>query len=157
MARIERDNYNGGYRVTGLEHDIAKARQNRQFQQDMSRIGDQVANAPGDALSGAARTTAGIAAGGVAVGVGMARNKRFRYIMQAILHFPMAFLVVFFIAFIRAVMRGTSGMTDSEVVNAMGGFLGDAAVLALVVGTVWTLAYILLRTRPKLRRLGDYR
>lgn len=157
MARIERDNYNGGYRVTGLEHDIYKARQNRQFQQDMGRIGDQLTSAPADAFVGAARTTAGIAAGGVAVGVGMVRNKRFRYIVQAIFHFPMAFLVVFFIAFTRSAMRGTSGMADSEVVDAMGGFLGDAAVLALVVGTVWTLAYILLRTRPKLRRLNNYR
>lgn len=157
MARIERDSYNGGYRVTGLERDINKARQNRQFQQDMGRIGDQLTSAPADAFAGAVRTTAGITAGGVAIGVGMARNRRFRYIMQAVLHFPMAFFVVFFFAFNKSVLAlDTSTMTDSEVASASMSTLGSAALTALVVGSLWTLAYVLLRTRPKLKRLRQY-
>lgn len=155
MARIERDNYNGGYRVTGLEHDINKARQNRQFQQDMNRIGNQVTNAPADIFAGAARTTAGIATGGVVVGVGMARNKRFRYIMQAILHFPMAIFVVFFITFTnKATALTMASMPSAEYESASLEMLGSSFLIGLVGGSLWTLVYILLRTRPKLRRLN---
>ena len=156
MARIEKDGFHGGYRVTGLEHDINKARQQRQFQQDMGRIGDQVTGAPADAFGGAVRTTAGIVAGGAAVGVGMARNKRFRYIMQAILHFPMAVAVVFFIAFMKVVALNPGSMPQSEYEAAFLRGTGNALLIALVVGALWTLAYVLLRTRPKLRRLNRY-
>jgi len=139
MARISRDNFHGGYRVTGLEHDIAKARANAQYEQDMSDIAGRVVNAPGDAFVGAVRTTGGIAAGGVGFGVRMVRDLRFRYIMQAVLHFPMAFIVVFFLASTR-----------------MSQTFGQGALVGLIVAVVWTAAYILLRTRPKLRRLNQY-
>ncbi len=139
MARISRDNFHGGYRVTGLEHDIAKARANAQYEQDMSHIAGRVVNAPGDAFVGAVRTTGGIAAGGVGFGVRMVRDLRFRYIMQAVLHFPMAFIVVFFLASTR-----------------MSQTFGQGALVGLIVAVVWTAAYILLRTRPKLRRLNRY-
>lgn len=151
MARIERDSFHGGYRVTGLEHDINKARQNRQFQQDMSRIGDQLTSAPADAFAGAVRTTAGITAGGVALGVGMARNRRFRYIMQAILHFPMAFVVVMMLAVGYVVPRTT-------ISEGSDGFrvLGQVALVGLIGAVIWTAAYIFFRTRPKLKRLRGY-
>ena len=157
MARIKKDNFHGGYRITGLENDIAQAVKNRQFQQDMGRIGNQLVDAPADAFTGAVRTTAGMVVGGAAIGVGMARNRRFRYIMQAILHFPMAFLVVFFFAFTKSALAlDTSTMTNSEAGAANLAILGSAALIALIVGTLWTLAYVLLRTRPKLKRLRQY-
>ncbi|WP_431871525.1 hypothetical protein [Nocardiopsis eucommiae] len=139
MARISRDNFHGGYRVTGLEHDIARARANAQYEQDMSDIGGRVVNAPGDAFVGAVRTTGGIAAGGVGFGVRMVRDLRFRYIMQAVLHFPMAFIVVLFLANTRMSLA-----------------FGQGALVALAVAVVWTAVYIVLRTRPKLRRLNQY-
>ena len=144
MAGFKRDNYNGGYRIIGLEHDINKARQNRQFQQDMGNIGNDVMNAPADAFGGAVRTTAGMVAGGAAIGVGMARNKRFRYIMQAVLHFPMALILVF--TFALTWFASEAG----EVTNMI---MGRSTLIGLVVGAVWTAAYVMLRTRPKLRRL----
>lgn len=157
MARISRDNFHGGYRVTGLEHDIAEARRNAQFEQDMSRISGQVVNAPGDALAGAARTTGGIAAGGIGVGVRMVRDRRFRYIMQAVLHFPMAFFVVFFFAATRKIASiEYSAMAHEEAQAASAQALGHGALIGLIVAVVWTAVYIVLRTRPKLHRLNQY-
>ncbi|QVJ01371.1 hypothetical protein KGD82_25430 [Nocardiopsis eucommiae] len=157
MARISRDNFHGGYRITGLEHDIARARANAQYDQDMSDIGGRVVNAPVDAFVGAVRTTGGIAAGGVGFGVRMVRDLRFRYIMQAVLHFPMAFILVFFFASSR--MSGNvdhSAMSDQEALTATSQAFGQGALIGLVVAVVWTAAYIVLRTRPKLRRLNQY-
>lgn len=157
MARISRDNFHGGYRVTGLEDDIAKARANAQFNQDMSRIGEQVVKAPGEAFVGAARTTGSIAAGGIGVGVRMVRDRRFRYIVQAVLHFPMAFFVVFFFVSTGKFMSiDPSAMAYEEVQAASFQAFGQGALIGLIVAVVWTAVYIVLRTRPKLRRLNQY-
>jgi len=146
MARISRDNFHGGYRITGLEDDIAKARANDQYNQDMSHIAGRMIDAPGDAFVGAVRTTGGIAAGGVGFGVRMVRDRRFRYIMQAVLHFPMAFLLAFFFASTRL-----PGNVDHSTLA-----FGQGALIGLVVAVVWTAVYVVLRTRPKLRRLNQY-
>lgn len=156
MARISRDNFHGGYRITGLEDDIAKARADAQFNADMRHIGDQVMDAPRDAFVGAVRTTAGVAAGGVGFGVRMVRDRRFRYLMQAVLHFPMAFFVVFFLALSRMPM-GTdySSMGGEEARMATSQAFGQSALIGLIVAVLWTALYIVLRTRPKLRRLNQ--
>ncbi|MEU3017194.1 MULTISPECIES: hypothetical protein [unclassified Nocardiopsis] len=145
MARISRDNFHGGYRVTGLEDDIARARANAQFEQDMSRIAGRVVDAPADAFVGAVRTTGGIAAGGVGVGVRMVRDRRFRYITQAVLHFPMAFFVAF--CFVMAY-----GGEQASILQEF----GRGVLIGLIVAVVWTAVYVVLRTRPKLRRLHQY-
>ena len=142
MARIRRNSFTGGYRVTGLEHDINKAVRDRQFQQDMNSIGDQVTNIPADAFKGAVRDTAVIGA----IGIGMARNKRFRYIMQAILHFPMAFMVV--IGFVTGPILGFPSSGEYDV--------GQVFLIGLIGSIIWTSAYIFFRTRPKLRRLRGH-
>jgi hypothetical protein len=157
MARISRDNFHGGYQITGLEDDIAKARANAQFNQDMNPSAEDVMNAPGEALVGAVRTTGRAAAGGVGFGVRMVRDRRFRYIMQAVLHFPMAFFVVFFFAVSRMpVGTDYSAMAHEEAQATTAQVFGHSALIGLVVAVVWTAAYIVLRTRPKLRRLNQY-
>jgi hypothetical protein len=157
MARISRDNFHGGYRITGLEHDIAQARKNAQFEEDMSRISGQFVNAPADAFVGAVRATGNIAAGGIGIGARMVRDLRFRYIMQAVLHFPMAFFVVFFLVFTsKATNIDYSAIAPGETQSTMAQVFGQSALVGLIVAVVWTAAYIVLRTRPKLRRLNQY-
>lgn len=51
MARIERDGFHGGHKVTGLEGDIAKARKNARFRQDVSRISGDAAGSVGDSFT----------------------------------------------------------------------------------------------------------
>jgi len=149
MARIERDGFHGGHRVTGLEHDVREARQSAQYRQDMGRISSQLADAPGDALAGAARTTAGMALGGAAVGVGMVRSRRFRYLVQAVLHFPMAFAVVFGAALLRGMPDLSAMSGDDQIAQWIAGRL----LVTLIGAAVWTALYVVLRTLPKLRAL----
>lgn len=156
MARISRDNFHGGYRITGLEEDIARARANAQFNRDMSEIAGRVEAAPAESFKYAVRTTGGIAAGGIGIGVRMVRDRRFRYIMQAVLHFPMAFFVVFFFVSTRKAMSIDSTMGHEEAQAASLQAFGQGALIGLIVAVVWTAVYIILRTRPKLRRLNQY-
>ena len=157
MARISRDNFHGGYRVTGLEDDIAKARANAQHDQEIHRSMERLMDVPGEALGHAVRTTGGIAAGGTRFGVRMVRDRRYRYIMQAVLHFPMAFFVAFGFAFSRtSVSVDYSAMAHEEAQAASFQAFGQGALIGLIVAVVWTAVYIVLRTRPKLRRLNQY-
>lgn len=145
MARISRDNFHGGYQITGLEDDIARARANAQFEEDMGRITGRMMNAPGESFVYAARTTGRMAVGGVGIGVRMVRDLRFRYIMQAVLHFPMAFFMVLFFAMSYGGVEATS----------LQGF-GQGVLIGLIGAVLWTAVYIILRTRPKLRRMHQY-
>ena len=51
MARIQKDNFHGGQRVTGLERDIEQAAKNRQHNRDMSRTGAAAAGSVGDSFT----------------------------------------------------------------------------------------------------------
>lgn len=135
MARIERDGFHGGHRVTGLEGDIAKARKNARFRQDVSRIGGDAADSVGDSFTGAAKTTA--AAGGL-FGLWLFRKPSRRYKAQAVLHF----LFVWFVLDLLVYPALPPGLRDAVGTNG-----------PFWVALAWTAAYVWLRTLPKLRRL----
>lgn len=154
MARIQRDNFHGGWRVTGLENDLYEAQKHARFRNDLNNISartvNDLQNVPRDAVA----TSAAIIGGGIGVGIGMVRNRRFRYIMQAILHFPMAFIVL---VPIPAALAATSLADQPTATDAMiVGHIGLALLVPFVGALIWTIAYILLRTRPKIRALSNY-
>ena len=134
MVNISPDRWNGGYKVTGVEAAIAEAQRNAKHKADMDRISQSFADMPGEIARGTVRDMATIGL----VGIGMARNKKFRYTVQALIHLPIAFMVSILAAI---------GINQGELSGAGFGW----AVLATVV---WTGLYIALRTVPKWRKLN---
>lgn len=153
MARIQRDNFHGGWNVTGLEHDLRKAEKNARFRNDMNQTGVRAVHEFQSIPQSAATTSAVVLGSGIGVGVGMVKSRRFRYIMQAIFHLPMAWILLWPVALYFTVIQFADQQLDDQTV-------GQGAALALLIAFVgaiiWTTAYIVFRTRPKLRALRNY-
>lgn len=98
---------------------------------------------------------AGAAVAPIVLTAGMIRNRRFRYVAQAVLHFPFSFAVVFVAVFAAKGASLPQHADDQVMTNAMVGNMALAFAVAALVSTVWSLAYIRLRTVPKMRRLRE--
>ena len=119
---------------------------------------DRVAMKVWDA--GATTLKVGAAATAGTIFVGSIASRRFRYVIQAIFHWPMALFASFMIAHVPVLIlfkepiltigNGSDPAHDEAVLNAMFKFNFQ---VALVLATLWTLAYIGLRTIPKWRAL----
>ena len=152
MARIERDGFHGGHKVTGLEGDIAKARKNARFRQDMSRISGDAADSVGDSFTGAARTTGlGALLGGFFI-YRLLRNPRSRYKLQAVGHL---FVALFVSGWVLSIVFPpiASFFIDSTDQDAWKAAQPAYYGITIIIAVVWTAAYVWLRTLPKLRRL----
>lgn len=90
--------------------------------------------------------------GTAALSVGMVRSRRFRYITQAVLHFPFACTIVFAAVF-AALVQSAGPVNDNQAGGVVVKALGLGFLAALVGGSLWTFAYVKLRTQRKLRRL----
>lgn len=95
--------------------------------------------------------------------VGSIASRRFRYIVQVIFHWPMALFASFMIAHVPVLLcykeqliasgKSSSPNKYDAVITAM--FKTNFQV-ALVLATLWTIAYIYLRTIPKWRALRQF-
>ena len=152
MARIQKDNFHGGQRVTGLERDIEQAAKNRQHNRDMSRIGGNLADAPADAVFGAAKTVGlGALFGGFFI-YRLLRNPRSRYKLQAVGHL---FVALFVSGWVLSIVFPpiASFFIDSTDQDAWKAAQPAYYGITIIIAVVWTAAYVWLRTLPKLRRL----
>ena len=107
---------------------VHQAKEDREFQRRMAELPNQIAK---DSV----KAVAGTAVVGAAVGAGMFFNEKFKYFVQALLHFPMAFFVVGF----------ASAVIDHGIDST------DLLRNALIGSLIWTALYIILRTIPKWR------
>lgn len=142
MARFDRDRYHGGWKVSGLDRDIEKARRNQKFSRDM---GDISSRATGSIAGQAAKTTGGVLLGGAAVGLGMIANFRFRYLVQVVLHLIMAFVVVYVAAMIFGASE-TTGLSNEEFRQ----WVGSKVMVGVIGSAIWTAIYVIFRTIPKM-------
>lgn len=152
MAWLRRDNYNGGYKVIGLDQDIEQARKNAQFNKDMSRISGNAADSLGDSFTGAARTTGlGALLGGFFI-YRLLRNPRSRYKLQAVGHL---FVALFVSGWVLSIVFPpiASFFIDSTDQDAWKAAQPAYYGITIIIAVVWTAAYVWLRTLPKLRRL----
>lgn len=136
-----------------LKHALHDFEREQRFQRGMRQTHDKFQEGMGDAVRGGVRDTALLAAGTAVVGYAAAKNLRFRYWLQAILHFPFAIAVSYVVFMLIGVglTYATAGenVSDDSAMN----MLLIAFGLAVPVGIVWSIVYIRLRTLPKLRRL----
>lgn len=151
MAKVEKDFF-GTYHVDVTE-EVTKARRDERFRRDMSQVGSNLDSDMGKAARDGVAGAAALGVGAAAVGVGAATNLRFRYKLQAFLHFPFSFLVSFCVFINIALrLRGDGGTSTADGQSTMVLFLIYWA-LAGVTSILWSLLYINKRTKPKLARL----
>lgn len=138
MTHTGPDNWNAGTGFVGYGHSLEDARRDLEWQQAKAKFSNDMSNAPADAVRGAVGDMVTIGLVGAGVGIGMAKNKKFRYGVQAFLHLPMAFVVALMTIFML-------NPGEAEL-----SFLW----WAIVISIVWTGLYVALRTVPKWRRLN---
>lgn len=145
VARVSRDLW--GTTHVDVTEEVKRARRDERFRSDMGRVStnfdNDMAGAVGTGIIGAAA----VGVGTVALGASVVKNRRFRYKLEAVLHFPFAVMVVFVTV---AIIGGRVSDLDDETAVRL---LLVALVISVPVSIVWSIAYIRMRTLPKLRAL----
>lgn len=180
MAKVQRITGLTGtrYRITGSPADVQRTKKqleaadvanaraaaereaaNARFRADMGETYDNLMHdLRRDAAAGMKTSAAlmgGTVVGTAALTAGMIRSRRFRCIAQAVLHFLFA-CTVFFIATFATLVQAAGPVSDDEAGGVVVKAFGLGLIAALVGGSLWTFAYVKLRTPRKLRRLDLY-
>lgn len=157
MAEYKKDLWGKGY--LDVTDEVRQVRRDEKLREDMGRIGRNFDNDMAAGMRNGVVGTAALGAGAVAVGVAATKNLRFRYKLQAFLHFPFAFIVsglIFVNVAIRLVSEPEGYSTEAR--SAYDERLAAAMLISLaisaLVSIIWSIIYIQKRTKPKLRRLG---
>lgn len=157
MAKYEKDFWGNGH--LDVTDEVRHARRDEKFREDMGRIGQSFDSDMAAGVRNGVVGTAALGAGSVAVGVAAKENLRFRYKLQAFLHFLFAFIVSGIVC-VNVGMRFVSE-PEGYSVEAQAAYderLASAMLIGLaisaVVSIVWTIIYVQKRTKPKLRSLG---
>lgn len=148
MAECKKGLWGKGY--LDVTDEARQVRRDEKFREDMGRIGQNFDNDMATGMRNGVVGTAALGAGAVAVGIAATKNLRFRYKLQAFLHFPFALIVSFVVLNTVTVMGRVFGVSEEDGVTAVFVCMG----LAVPVSIVWSIIYIQKRTKPKLRRLG---
>jgi predicted ferric reductase len=149
MAEYKKGLWGKGY--LDVTDEVRQVRRDEKFREDMGRIGQNFDNDMAAGMRNGVVGTAALGVGAVAVGVAATKNLRFRYKLQAFLHFPFALIVSFVVLNTITVMVGqVFGVSEEAGVTAVFVCMG----LAVPVSIVWSIICIQKRTKPKLRRLG---
>lgn len=152
MAWLRRDRFHGGYRVDGLDQDIANARRRAEYNRGMNQVVDNAQSDISGSFTGAAKTTGLIFAIGGLLTFGALRNPRSRYKLQAVAHFVLAFFIASK-ALPYVLIPVASIFMDNTQEDFTRSLQPVYFVLTTVVAAVWTGLYVHYRTLPKLRRL----
>lgn len=145
MAKVSRDLW--GTTHVDVTEEVKQARRDERYRADMGQVSRNFDNDMAGAVGGGIVGAAAVGVGSVAVGAAVVKNRRFRYKVEAFLHFPFAIMVVF-VAFVITIGR-FMGDSDEATVR----MLLTATAIAVPVGIVWSIVYIRMRTIPKLRAL----
>lgn len=156
MAREYKD-WLGHHRIDispEVNRTVDEANKQAQFQRDMQGINQNFHDDLAGSVKSGLATTAVLGATAGVVSVAAAKNQRFRFKLQAVLHFPFAILAsyVVFMLIGVGIVSATSRDISDDMFTVM---LLASFALAIPVGIAWSVVYIRMRTLPKLRRLDQ--
>lgn len=151
MARLYKDHF-GQYHLTDLGGDIAQAKRNAQFHQDMARIEANASDGIANAVSTGVAGSAGLVIGAGALTYAMVKDKKIRYAVQVIIHLVVTWFLVYAIVFASGIPGADTDSAGNDEWTAL--FIRSWAI-ASIASLIWTGVYIRLRTVPKWRRLNE--
>jgi hypothetical protein len=155
MAR-EWTGWFGDRHIELSQDDMDTINRNRQFTQDMNNVGANVQSEMGGALASGVAGTAALVVGTGALTYGAIKSKRIRYVVQAVLHLPMSWMIAWGVCLLASMgpmglLSGdVSGISDEQMVT----WIVVCWALASVISIVWTAIYVKVRTLTKWRALA---
>lgn len=152
MAWLRRDRFHGGYRVDGLDQDIANARRRAAYNRGMNQVVDNAQNDIAGSFTGAARTTGLIFAIGGLLTFRALRNPRSRRRILAVAHFIFAFFITSKVL-PYILIPVASIFMDNTQENFTSSLRPVYLVVTIVVAVVWTGVFLHLWTLLKRRFL----
>lgn len=133
-----------------LKHAVINAQKQLEYEHAMAQAGQRLGDIPGQVARDAVVNTAGVTVGTVAVTAGMIASRKFRYVVQVILHFPMSFAVLFVTSTLVLWKTVYKEYSDGSKLEE---FILTGFIIAFIGAIIWTTAYVSLRTRVKWRKL----